>query len=163
MLVSKLSQMGLSNDSLYWIESYLHGRTQVTSVNNTVSKPGKLDCGVPQGSILGPLFCILYVNSLPSILDDSSVYLYADDTTIAVSGTDTEVIVETLKGELQKADEWLKDHKLSRNLSKTKLMFFGTNSRLPESTDIHIEMNGVNLEHVDTYKYLGVTLDSSCR
>ena len=160
VLVSKLSQMGLSNNSLFWIESYLFGRTQVMSVNNNMSKPGKVECGVPQGSILGPLFFILYVNSLPSILDTSSVYLYADDSAIAVSGTDTDAIVEQLKCELVKADIWLKDHKLSLNLSKTKLMFFGTNARLPKKGDINIEMNGIKIEHVDTYKYLGVTLDS---
>ncbi len=124
ILVSKLSHLGLSNSTLYWLESYLYGRTQVTSVNNCYSKPGIVECGVPQGSILGPLLFILYVNSLPSVLQESSVYLYADDTAIAVSGNNSDDIVNNLKDELTKANNWLCEHKLSLNLSKTKLMFF---------------------------------------
>ena len=88
------------------------------------------------------------MNSLPSVLNASSIYLYADDTAIAISGNNADNIVENLKEEQEKADVWLRDHKLSLNLGKTKLMFFGTNAKLPQLTDIQIEMNGTELEHV---------------
>ena len=117
--MSKLSEVGLGPDSLDWVESYLYGRTQHTIVNNHKSSSGNLVCGVPQGSILGPLFFILYVNSLPGVLRNSSVYLYADDTAIAVQGDNTEEIVAVLNQELLQANTWFTKHKLSLNLKKT--------------------------------------------
>ena len=86
ILVSKLSEICFSHDVLDWVESYLCGRSQITVVNNHRLSPG-FECGVPQGSILGPLFFILYVNNLPDVLTESSVYLYVDDTAIAVGST----------------------------------------------------------------------------
>ncbi len=75
ILVSKLSHLGISNEALEWIESYLYGRSQVTFVNHTYSAAGHVDCGVPQGSILGPLFFILYVNSLPEVLNNRTLMI----------------------------------------------------------------------------------------
>ena len=110
ILVSKLSHLGLSNNVLYWVESYLLGRSQVTIVNNVLSACGNLECGVLQGSILGPLFFILYVTSLPDMLPDSNVFLYADDTAIAVSCKNVQHTVNCLNNELSRANDWLQQH-----------------------------------------------------
>ncbi len=158
ILVSRLSNMGLSPNSLGWVESYLYGRTQHTIVNNHKSSSGNLTCGVPQGSILGPLFFILYVNSLPAVLSQSSVFLYADDTAIAVHGENTDQILNTLNQELQLANTWFAEHKLSLNLKKTWVMFFGTHSKLPKLEDVRLTCNDTPIEATSTYKYLGVLL-----
>ena len=160
ILVSKLSEIGFSPAVLDWVDSYLYGRSQTTVVNGIKSAPGKLECGVPQGSILGPLFFILYVNKLPNILSNSSVYLYADDTAIAVKGRSNEQIMECLTSELGRASEWLNEHRLSLNLGKTKVMFFGTGAKLPSIDDIEVKLHDTRVAPVKAYKYLGVTLDS---
>ena len=160
ILVSKLSEIGLDEHALQWVESYLYGRTQLTVVNGHKSSTGKIQCGVPQGSILGPLFFILYVNSLPNILHNSKVYLYADDTAIAVRGNNTESIVNCLNEELKHARVWFDKHRLSLNLKKTRVMFFGTHNRIADSDDVHVSCNGVEIAATKSYKYLGVSLDS---
>ncbi len=124
ILVSTLSKMGLSSDSLDWVDSYLYGRVQHTFVNGYKSLDGQVECGVPQGSILGPLFFILYINNLPTVLTKFSVYLYADDTAIAVRGNNTACIIETLNEELAHASSWFTKHQLSLNMKKTCVMFF---------------------------------------
>ena len=163
ILVSKLSQLGISDDVLLWVESYLYGCLQTTYVNGHYSSVGSIDCWVSQGSILGLLFFILYVNSLPDSLVESRVYLYADDTAIAVSGNSTHRIIETLSSELQIANNWFRDHLLSLNLQKTKVMFFGTSQHLPKVCDVKVALGNVNIECVSQYKYLRGDLIVACR
>ena len=136
------------------------GRSQVTVVNGVQSSCRSLECGVPQGSILGPLFFILYVYSLPGVLPSSNVFLYADDTTIAVSRNNIQDTVNCLNSELNCAHKWLQEHELSLNASKTRVMFFGTAARLPKHEDIHVSLGNTEIKVVNNYKYLSLTLDS---
>ncbi len=98
--VCKLSEYNLSPNVLLWFDNYLWGRSQVTKVNGEESEARDVVCGVPQGSILGPLIFILYINSLPTVLNYTSPYLYADDTALVVTGADETEIVEKLAEDL---------------------------------------------------------------
>ena len=89
-----------------------------------------IHCGVPQGSIPGPLIFIMYINSLPAVLRASKTYLYADDTAIVTQADTIEAVSDTLTSELGLAGEWHKNHKLSLNTDKARVMYFGTQKRL---------------------------------
>ena len=82
ILLAKLKLLGIKNNNFSWLENYLTDRKQCTLVAGTTSEFMKITCGVPQGSILGPLLFLLYVNDMPDVVKDSSIYLYADDTVL---------------------------------------------------------------------------------
>ena len=86
ILIRKLDLYGIKNRALAWFSSYLHGRTQVCTVNNTTSSLKYIPCGVPQGSNLGPLLFLIYINDLPNCLKNSKPAMYADDTNLSVTG-----------------------------------------------------------------------------
>ena len=125
-----------------------------------MSNPGSLSCGVPQGSILGPLLFITYINSLPDALDGFSTYLYADDTAILTTGDTPEIITDNLNTALSRASDWMNSNKLSLNVSKTKCMYLGTNQRLSRAEFPIVKCNGETVDKVDSFKYLGVYLDN---
>ncbi len=118
---------------------------------------------MPQGSILGPLIFILYINRLPSVLQHTTPYLYADDTALVVTGESEDEIVHKMSNDLNQCSTWLNDHRLALNVGKTKLMFFGTAAKLScvETTEIDF-VNGTVFV-VDEYKYLGMMLDCRLR
>ena len=155
IMLCKLSQLNMSPEVIHWFKSYLCNRYQLTRANSTYSDILPVTCGVPQGSILGPLMFILYINSLPDAMLNADVFLYADDTAIVCSGTDEQEIVTEMKRQLNCASVWLKDHRLSLNLGKTKGMFFGTAPRLRNFDTNHMMFNEERIVFVDDFKYLG--------
>ena len=82
ILLEKLNHLRIRNDSLFWVKSYLSNRQQRTMINNVYSDNGKIECGVPQGSTLGPLIFLVYINDLRNCLNHSKSFLYADDTVL---------------------------------------------------------------------------------
>ncbi len=118
--------MNMSDKVIDWFRSYLTGRHQLTRVNGCDSSMREITCGVPQGSILGPLIFILYVNQLPSAVKNGQCFLYADDTAIVCSRDNITDTISDLVNDLESSMRWLKDHKLTLNLQKTKVMLFGT-------------------------------------
>ena len=112
ILLAKLRALGFNNTSLQWVQSYLEGREQVVDANGIVSNPLPLSCGVPQGSILGPLFFLFYINDMESACT-CNLYLYADDSALLVSHHDKAVVESLLSSELQKVCTWLSENKLS--------------------------------------------------
>ncbi len=155
--------MNMSIEVVDWFRSYLYGRTQLTRVNGIDSHYREVVCGVPQGSILGPLIFILYINDLPSTLNASKCFMYADDMAILTTGSNHEEIMEKLINELKLAHNWLSEHKLTLNLKKTKAMFFGTTHKLRTIKESHLEFDSECLEIVQSYKYLGIMLDEKLR
>ncbi len=161
ILLCRLEEIGLGQSYVEYVKAYLGGRTQVTRVNNAISNPCPVECGVPQGSILGPLLFIVYINSLTSVMPlDVKTYLYADDTALVVNGTDVEEISANLHEALHYAGNWFTDHCLSLNLSKTKVMVHGTQQRTRDVEKMPpIVYNNKTVSVVNAFKYLGVMLD----
>ena len=117
---------------------------------------------MPQGSILGPLLFVLYINQLPTVLS-LDCFLYTDDTAIVCTGSTSNEIVTKMTMELHQAAEWLSDHRLTLNLNKTKAMFFGTAPKLSNVSIDHMEFESVQLDIVDKFEYLGMMLDCQLR
>ena len=118
ILLNKLKAISLDDLSTSWFSSYLKNRFQKTEVDGIFSDPMVVPCGVPQGSILGPLLFLIYVNDMEAAVS-CRLILYADDSALLVSGTSVSVIEETLGHELTFLSEWLVDNKLSIHLGKT--------------------------------------------
>ena len=115
--------------------------------------------GVPQGSILGPLLFVLFVNDLPQTIKHCKIILYADDTVLMFADPDPYIIKQRLEDDLTQAYQWLNKNRLHLNIGKTKFMMFGTHKRLHKTENVSIELNNTELENVQQYKYLGVWLD----
>ncbi|MBE7326071.1 hypothetical protein IEQ44_15620, partial [Nocardioides sp. Y6] len=105
------------------------GREQMVEVNGTMSPPLPITCGVPQGSILGPLLFLVYVNDMASACD-CNLFLFADDSALLVSDKDKLHVEKALSSELNKICTWLNDNKLSIHLGKTESILFGSIPRL---------------------------------
>ena len=125
ILLHKLEH-GFRGIVLEWFKNYLTNRTQYVAFNNCTSNPGNIICGVPQGSILGPLLFILYVNDITYTSNMLEFILFADDTTILYSHKDINSKINVVNKELQEVNNWFKANKLSINASKTNFMILGT-------------------------------------
>lgn len=160
ILLQKLEALGLQKSAIDWFQSYLQERKQSVEISGTTSKPATITCGVPQGSILGPLLFLIYVNDIPSAVRCKTL-LYADDTALIVSGNSTEVIQDTLSSELESIREWLIDNKLSLHLGKTESILFGSKRKLLKHNTIQVQCAGNTLTCNTHVKYLGAKLDQS--
>ena len=158
ILLQKLEIYGIKNISLKWFESYLTERTQYVTYNSIKSSRERVNCGVPQGSILGPLLFLLYINDLSSVSEYCYSVLFADDTNVLISGENINVLCNKLNEELECIREWLCCNKLSLNVSKTHYMIFTPRNKTMH--DIDLKLHGVNVERVYATKFLGVIIDS---
>ena len=152
ILLNKLKWLGADDLTVQWFRSYLTSRTQVTDISGTMWS------GVPQGSILGPLLLLLYVNDLASAVI-CKLLLYADDSALIASGKNVADIESTLSYELEYVSNWLIDNKVSLHLGKTQSILFGTKRRLSTGVKLNVICNGNVIESKSKVTYLGVTLD----
>ena len=146
-------------DETDWFQSYLGVRKQVVVANDTKSEPGIVNCGVPQGSILGPLLFLCYINDMP-ISVTCKLLLYADDSTLIVSGSDPKEIACKLSVELDSCRQWLLDNKLSLHLGKTESILFGSKKKLRKVTSFDVRCNDEIIKQVTSVKYLGLQIDN---
>ena len=162
VLLYKLEHYGFRGISLEWFKSYLSDRTQYVYYNSYKSCIKNATCGVPQGSILGPLLFILYVNDIINTSTILNFVLFADDTTILYSHKDLDSKIGMINNELQKVTDWFKANKLSINVDKTNFMIMGT----PQKTfkfknDISVLLDGRCLSRVNKTKFLGIIIDEN--
>ena len=162
ILRKKLFEAGIRGRVLDWCGNYLSNRYQRTTVNNTVSDALPVTCGVPQGSVLGPLFFLIYINDLIYALDDCKLKLYADDTVIYHSDVDHSLASRKLQSNLDGFYKWCLENKLTVNIKKTKVMVFGTRYRVKKAhKSVKITINNRKLQMVPSFRYLGILLDST--
>ena len=155
LLINKLKYYGVRGITSKFLESYLSDRTQFVSYDKHNSTEEVIKCGVPQGSILGPLLFIIYINDMCKVSDLLRFIIFADDTNIFCLDNDPVLLVEKLNRELIKLTNWFRVNKLSLNVAKSNFMVFGK-----KSTNISdIKLNGVTLEKVLSTKFLGVHID----
>ena len=112
---------GIIND---WFSSYLLGRSQVTEVDTYLSSKSQISCGVPQGSVLGPLLFLIYINDIHNSSNKLSFYLFADDTNLLYADKNLKSLEETVNNELLKVSEWLNANKLTLNAKKSNYVIF---------------------------------------
>ena len=137
---------------------------QATKIKNSLSKPLNINLGVPQGSVLGPLLFLIYINDLPAFLKSVDTTLFADDTTMAFVGRDYESAIANCKAGLSLLVEWCEYNYLYVNWSKTYGMFV-TNQKMKKKgkkviVPTSIDHPGTKIEIVSKFKLLGVTIDS---
>ena len=161
IMLDKLALLGMNRSAVQWFRSYLTTRTQSVCVNGLLSEPQPIPFGVPQGSVLGPLLFIIYINDLPLAVQGCNVELYADDTLIYFASKSVSEIQARLTDGLTDVLSWLHANFLILNLEKTKIMLVGTHQRTAEADDLVIEINNTRLERVNKLKYLGVLLDNT--
>ena len=152
---------GINGKNWKWIKSYLTNRKQRTFFNNVASNYSTITCGVPQGSVLGPLLFLIYINDLVDIIENCDTFLYADDTVLVTSASNIHDAHRSLQHDLDNITNWCKGNRLSLNIKKTKSMIFGTRHRVKRVFAPRLHMNNVPLDYVTTYKYLGITTDQT--
>lgn len=156
ILLQKLNRYGIRGVSLKLFESYLNDRSQYTLVNGSRSSCKAMNCGVPQGSTLGPLLFLLYINDL-HLISNFSLTLFADDANLSLNNSNPLNLQNNVNDELVKISEWLCCNKLSLNLNKTQYLIV-TNRKITHKFDIKV--SGRSITQTDQIKYLGVIIDS---
>ena len=161
ILLSKLSAIGVSPSSIKWFESYLSNRKQRTSCGNELSDALPVTVGVHQGSILGPLLFVVYINNLPDAVINSEVTLYADDTVLYYFSKEPRLLEDKLNEDLLRVANWLRENKLTLNLDKTKSMIIGSNRKLGNVSSLSLSIFDTDINTVSSFKYLGVMLSTN--
>lgn len=160
ILLHKLSLYGVDDNALRWFTSYLTDRKQQCYVNSKLSSQQTINCGVPQGSILGPLLFLIYINDLPHCLQHSNARMYADDTNITTSGKSLTEISYYVNKDLSNIRTWLLANKLSLNVAKTEHMFIGSDDKLSIIEDKpYAFIDGIPVRRVKCTKSLGMHID----
>ena len=159
IILNKLEYYGIRDSMLDWFRSYLKGCKQCVSINEQSSELLINNCGVPQGSVLGPLLFLIYINDLPNISKILNFYLFADDTNIYYKSNSLRDIERTIL-ELQKLYLWLNVNRLSLNIDKTNFLIFHPYNK-PLKQHVAIKINKKAIMEKEYIKYLGVLVDSS--
>lgn len=162
ILLQKLKYYEIANKSHDLLESYLINITQYVYYDKISSETMVIKCGVPQGSILGPLLFIIYVNDIVEATEIFKPILFADDTKLVTSlNTDNSSNTDILNLELQSISNWLKLNKLSINIEKTKaIVLHNPQKKVHYPT---LQLTGVQIEFVRSFNFLGIVMDEDLK
>jgi exonuclease III len=160
ILLKKLDHYGVRGIPNNWVRSYLTNRTQFCTYDGKSSNTSNITCGVPQGSILGPLLFLIYVNDLGHIFNTAKAIIFADDTNLISKASSLETLEQSINKEIPTLVSWLHTNRLSLNLKKTHIMLFGQKNK-KTTTNINIFIGGVKIDTVQHTKFLGIILDSA--
>ena len=161
ILLRKLELYGIKGQALSLLKSYLTNRNKKCQIQNSISSERLITCGVPQGSILGPLFFLLYINDLPRCLSKTKPRMFADDTNLTASGDTVQEVQAAVNSDLENLRKWLIANKLSLNVTKTEFMLIGSKSMIKRISDPqpNILIDNKQIKQVYECKTLGVTVD----
>ena len=159
ILLSKLNHYGIRGTVLQWFQSYLSSRKQTVRVSETNSELKNITCGVPQGSILGPLLFLIYIIDLSAVSQITFPIMYADDTNIFIRGKDLPKMEHNLNIEIQNISQWLKANKPSLNIKKTCTMTFSNIPSVRKRIN-NIYIDGTQIDTVSHAQFLGVIIDN---
>jgi len=162
ILIQKLEFYGVRGIPLNWFKSYLSNRKQFVQFKNIKSDLFHISCGVPQGSILGPLLFLIYINDICNSTDILSFTLFADDTNIFYKTKSLNDINTTINFELDKLSIWFRTNKLSLNIKKTNYMIF-TNRKKINYDLLNLKIDNECIKRVNETKFLGLIIDDHLR
>lgn len=154
-LIHKLRLIGASEQVSHWVEALLHNRSQVVVVDGHASTPCKVTSGVPQGSVVGPILFLVYINDLPNSVV-STARLFADDTVIY----NTTENRQTLQNDLEALEKWEIDWNMQFNPSKCEFVKFSRKKSHDNNTYL---LHGIEIPRSDGVKYLGIKLENSLK
>ena len=161
ILIRKLEKYGVRGLPLNLIKNYLCDRYQTVKVNKCFSAPKRVTIGIPQGSILGPLLFLIYINDLPNVSDRFQATLFADDTTLIFKGHDYNILIDLCNTELEKFKQWSESNRLSINPEKTNCLLV-TNRKISQIQN-NVVLDGKLMSFVPQHKFLGVSLDNKLK
>ena len=167
ILLSKLKYYGVEDVPIKWFSSYLNDRKQFVQIDDTCSDSQTITTGVPQGSILGPLLFIIYMNDIQFASTVFKSILYADDTNLispmsVFSSSDINITSENVNTELKKIADWMAVNKLSLNIGKTKFMIFHYPQKKLFEKDIPIiKINDIQIHRTHDFNFLGLTISET--
>ncbi len=151
-----VSCRGIANN---WFQSYLSNRKQYVYLNNTASDLCSLNCGIPQGSVLGPLLFLLHINDFNRSSNIFDFHLFADDSNVFYKHKNLSTLESDINGELDTINEWLCANRLSLNIEKSNFVIFNPPQK-KLSFDHILIINGKHLKREYSIKYLGIFIDS---
>ena len=162
ILINKLEFLGFSKNVILWFELYLSVRKFKVNLNKTFSEPGKLLCGVPQGSILGPFLFLLYINDMPQAVK-CELLLYADDTCLIFQHNDIKETEIQLNKNSSLICDWFVDNKLRIHFGedKTKSILFSSKRKVKKASPLNIQYKDIKIKQYSKVTYLGCILDES--
>ena len=158
ILLKKLEHYGIRGIALEWFENYLTNRKQMVKYKSEKSDSLTIKCGVPQGSVLGPLLFLVYMNDISRCSEILSIILFADDTNLFLSHKNLVTLKETMNRELNKIASWLSANKLSLNIKKTHFIIFKSRGK-KSNQNVSITINNQGIEQVKYTKFLGLYID----
>ena len=162
IMLSKLYHYGIRGVAHKWFGSYLNNREQYVEYAGTKSELNNITCGIPQGSILGPLLFLLYINDLANVSNVLFSILFADDSNLFISGDDPNDLVSTMNKAMIKVIDWLRANKLTLNTDKTHFVLFRRQRKLANLTQSLI-ISGQHIAQVKSTKFLGIIIDDSLK
>ena len=164
ILLKKMEHYGVRGTSNIWFSNYLSNRVQFVCIEGVKSEKNEIICGVPQGSVFGPLLFLLFINDLPNATEFLTL-LFADDTTFQFSGKSLRALFEKSNSELEKAATWFKTNRLTLNVKKTKFMLFEAKNEKSILEGLSLKIDEKSIDQVGTnckekyFKFVGHVLD----
>ena len=161
ILLDKLENLGIRGKALELFKSYLSDRVQYVNIDNCNSKTRPIRYGVPQGSVLGPLFFLLFINDLPKCCPSGKVRIFADDTNVFFHCNNINELIEIGQRIMNQLHTWFSANKLTLNTDKSTFTIFRTKRKIINNLPEHLEFSDYKIKRTSFVKYLGVIIDEN--